>query len=278
LFGPKQKTSPVFHMGGKPITQVQKTCYLGVWLETGSKFIWREQYKVKAEKAATVANVLLGLDCFVGKIPAWDARTLYMARVDPYLTTGCDVCLDVDIKSLALLERVQLKFLRRMLGLGRRSMKAVLFSETGNWPIKYRRAFLALKYLCYLLQLDPKRPAANDLQESLALVYQQRLCWINDLRVVETAMKGVEKSMELWIDDEIQSSSRVRDIFADRKEMDTNTNTLVKKSLDFRQYLRIASPEHRRALTKISGHSLAIERRRWKERGKKVVPQQWRFC
>jgi hypothetical protein len=54
-----------------------------------------------------------------------------MARVDPYLIAGCDVCLDIDQKSLALLERVQVRFLRRMLGLGRRCMKAVLFSETG---------------------------------------------------------------------------------------------------------------------------------------------------
>jgi hypothetical protein len=53
--------------------------------------------------------------------------------------------LDIDLKSLARLERVQVKFLRRMLGVGRRSVKAVLFSETGIWPIKYRRVHLALK-------------------------------------------------------------------------------------------------------------------------------------
>ncbi|KAJ7809448.1 hypothetical protein B0H14DRAFT_2379722, partial [Mycena olivaceomarginata] len=28
----------------------------------------------------------------------------------------------------------------------------------------------------------------------------------------------------------------------------------------------------------VSGHSLAIERRRWKERGKKIVPRQWHLC
>jgi hypothetical protein len=28
----------------------------------------------------------------------------------------------------------------------------------------------------------------------------------------------------------------------------------------------------------LSSHSLAIERRRWKERGKKFVPKQWRLC
>ncbi|KAJ6548980.1 hypothetical protein B0H19DRAFT_952897 [Mycena capillaripes] len=301
VFGPKQKITPTFNLGGKIISQVSKACYLGVLLETGVKFIWREQYKVKADKATTVANVLLGLDRFVGSIPAWDARSLYMARVDPYLTAGCDVCLDVEAKSLALLERIQLEFLCRMLGVGRRSLKVVLFSETGIWPIKYRRVYLALKYLCYLLQVDQNRRAWNALQESISLARKQKLSWINDLRIVlsrlhvpvfleiamdldiktvEAAMKSVEKSMEAWIDDEIASSSRVKDLLAGRLEMDSETRKLVKKTLDFRHYLRLASPAHRVALTKmvLSSHSLAIERRRWTERGKKIVPQQWRLC
>ncbi|KAJ7440053.1 hypothetical protein B0H11DRAFT_1751065 [Mycena galericulata] len=28
----------------------------------------------------------------------------------------------------------------------------------------------------------------------------------------------------------------------------------------------------------LSGHSLAVESCRWKERGKKIVPHQWRLC
>ncbi|KAJ7192899.1 hypothetical protein GGX14DRAFT_309948, partial [Mycena pura] len=38
--------------------------------------------------------------------------------------------------------------------------------------------------------------------------------------------------------------------------------------LDFRHYLRVRQPEHRKALTKtiLLSHSLAVERRRWKER------------
>ncbi|KAJ7845999.1 hypothetical protein B0H13DRAFT_2363312 [Mycena leptocephala] len=79
----------MFHLGGKNLKQVQKACYLGIWLETGTKTIFREHYKVKAKKATVVANVILELDRFVGHIPAWDARTLYMARVDPYLASGC---------------------------------------------------------------------------------------------------------------------------------------------------------------------------------------------
>ncbi|KAJ7731528.1 hypothetical protein B0H16DRAFT_1893334 [Mycena metata] len=241
-------------------------------------------YKVKARKARTIANVILGLDRFVGTLPAWDAWTLYMGRVDPYLTAGCDVCLDVDTKGLKMLEKVQLTFLRRMLGVGSRSMRAVLFSATGIWPIKYRR-----------------RPAWNALQESLTLARASNTCWFNDPRIVlshlhipvkfniaaevavqyiESVMKNVKLSMEAWIDSEIASSSRVRDLLVGRLEVDKDTNESVKKTLDFRHYLRVKTADHRRALTRmiLSGHSLAIERRRWKERGKEILPREWRLC
>ena len=301
VYGPQPKIAPRLHLRGHEIAMVKQACYLGVWFEMGTKFMWREQYKVKSKKARTIANVILGLDRFVGTLPAWDARTLYMARVDPYLTAGCDVCLDVDVKGLKMLEKVQCTFLRRMLGLGSRSMKAVLFSETGIWPIRYRRIYLALKNVCYRLELDHQRPAWNALQDSLALARAQKISWFNDLRIVlsrlhipvpfdislevtvgyvESVMKNVKLSMEAWIDSEIESSSRVRDLLVGRLEFDNDTQKLVKKSLDFRHYLRVKTTDHRRALTRmiLSGHSLAIERRRWKERRKPVVPRNWRLC
>ncbi|KAJ7911796.1 hypothetical protein B0H13DRAFT_2008690 [Mycena leptocephala] len=41
-----------------------------------------------------------------------------------------------------------------------------------------------------------------------------------------------------------------------------------------------ANPEHHLALTRmvLSSHSLAVEHRRWQERGKPVVPREWRKC
>jgi hypothetical protein len=66
-------------MRGKNILQVQKASYLGIWFQTGMKYILREQYQVKAKKATKVTNVILGLGRFLGTLPAWDARTLYMA-------------------------------------------------------------------------------------------------------------------------------------------------------------------------------------------------------
>jgi hypothetical protein len=71
-----------------------------------------------------------------------------------------------------------------------------------------------------------------------------------------------------------------KDLLTGRLEFDSDTGKLVKKSPDFRHYLRVKTPDHRRALTRmvLSGHSLAVERRRWKERGKPLVPRKWRKC
>ncbi|KAJ7845715.1 hypothetical protein B0H14DRAFT_3682879, partial [Mycena olivaceomarginata] len=235
----------------------------------------------------------------------------------PSLTAGCEICLDIEEKSLKLLEKVQLKFLRRMLGVGCRSMKAILFSETGIWPIRYspphikrcilfskrlyRHVYLALKNLCYWIGLDHDRPASNVLQESLRLARAKKISWVNDLQIilsrlyvpveldisapleksaVEQTMRLVKTSMEQWIDHEIETSSRSKDLLAGRLEQDSESGKLVKKTLDFRHYLRIKTANHRRALTRLilSSHSLAVGRRRWKERGKIIVPREWRKC
>ncbi|KAJ7037680.1 hypothetical protein C8F04DRAFT_1232509 [Mycena alexandri] len=73
-----------------------------------------------------------------------------------------------------------------MLGVGARSMHAVLFSETGIWPIKYRRVYLALKYLCYLLGLkyddeESQRPARNPNSTCLGnSTYRANFCKLVD--------------------------------------------------------------------------------------------------
>ncbi|KAJ7635537.1 hypothetical protein DFH06DRAFT_1479162 [Mycena polygramma] len=148
---------------------------------------------------------------------------------------------------------------------------------------------------------DSDRPAWNALQESLALARVRKISWVNDLRIVlgglhipvlldiendltvprvEDAMKTVKKSMEAWVDHEIHNSARTKDLLTGRLEMDKETGGLIKKSLDFRHYLRVKTADHRRALTRmvLSSHSLAVERRRWKERGKNIVPREWRLC
>ncbi|KAJ7071673.1 hypothetical protein C8F01DRAFT_1047744 [Mycena amicta] len=309
VFNGRRKLEPVptFQMNGRTLSKVDKAPYLGIWLKSGTHSIWEEQYIVQSQKARRAANIILGLERFLERIDVWQARDMYMARVDPYLIAGCEIFPDVDDKSLRRLQKVENMYLRRILGLGSRSLTVVLFSETGIWPVKYRRVFLALKYLRYLLTLHahdqhPARPAWHALHESVALAQRRETSWILHLRkalsrltphvefniseiltrpaMVEEAMKDVERSLDSWITAGITNSSRVSDLLASRIEFDEETSKLIKKPLFFRHYLRVTAPNHRVALTRfiLSSHSLAIERRRWKERRKPEVPREWRLC
>ncbi|KAJ7181846.1 hypothetical protein C8R46DRAFT_885118, partial [Mycena filopes] len=71
-------------------------------------------------------------------LPAREGRRLYMACIDPHLISGADVMVDIDDTALGKLEKVQTSFLRRLLGVGRFSMHAPLFTELGLVPLRYR--------------------------------------------------------------------------------------------------------------------------------------------
>ncbi|EMD30701.1 hypothetical protein CERSUDRAFT_78667, partial [Gelatoporia subvermispora B] len=58
----------------------------------------------KATAASKMANVTLAAEAYVGRLPPWDGRTLYLARIDPHLTAGAAVMLDLNAELLKSLE------------------------------------------------------------------------------------------------------------------------------------------------------------------------------
>ncbi|KAJ7900944.1 hypothetical protein B0H14DRAFT_3738592 [Mycena olivaceomarginata] len=84
-----------------------------------------------------------------------------MAQIELHLTFGCEVALDVTHAHVSKLEDVQNEYLRRLLGLNRRSVLATLFSETGIIPLCYRRLSLAIGYLAHLMSLPPSQWAIS---------------------------------------------------------------------------------------------------------------------
>jgi hypothetical protein len=76
-----------------------------------------------------------------------------------------------------------------------------------------------------------------------------------EIPAIKATMKFVKLSMEAWIDNEIETSSRTKDLLTWRLELDSDTRKLVKRSLDFRHYPRIKTSDHRHALTCIAPKS-----------------------
>ncbi|KAJ7079606.1 hypothetical protein B0H15DRAFT_858420 [Mycena belliarum] len=73
----------------------------------------------------------------VGWVPPYKGTHMYMARVDPHLIFGREVCLDVFPSRLSDLTTIQHEYLRMLLGVHSRCVLSALFTETGVVPLSY---------------------------------------------------------------------------------------------------------------------------------------------
>ncbi|KAJ3932654.1 MAG: hypothetical protein NXY57DRAFT_1002071, partial [Lentinula lateritia] len=171
-----------------------------------------------------------------------------------------------------MLEQVQLLFLRRMLGLSRRSMVAPLFTETGIMPIRTRRVILALRYLIYLLKLPPDHYAYLALQENNNLRTQARKCWLSDLdwaishlpsstltlpplaqlseQSVLHLIKSISHESNAHLQSEVDNSHRLALLHSRREPQKEGPAKYVARTL--RHYLiLVLNHSHRRTLTRL---------------------------
>jgi hypothetical protein len=228
-----------------------------------------------------------------------------MARVDPILTFGCEVVLDVEESSMGKLAEVQHLYIRRLLAVGTRSILATLFTETGILPVRYRRVILAISYVIYLLQLPSTHYAYAAFQESKTLLRNGYPSWISDLNWVIHHLPGVDLP-QLGIHVEHMSGAQLTDLKMDvERWCDSYLHSVLIASpkctfltsrfespshiggertpiiRQLRHYLVLPLiPAHRKAVTSImlSTHGLAVERLRWRERYRAPVPRDWRLC
>lgn len=166
---------------------------------TTSRDIFLPHYVAKELAACRVGNACFALEVYTGSLPPGMAIRLYRSHLDPYLTGGCEIALDVRPTALDGLERLQHIFLRRALHISKHSQIAPLHSETGIWPLRFRRLELALRFLRYLLLGEPELAFAA-LRESwaLATAHPPAPTWWSDL-VVAASMLPVPLSIPVHI-------------------------------------------------------------------------------
>ncbi|KAJ7150247.1 hypothetical protein C8R46DRAFT_816975, partial [Mycena filopes] len=300
LFGPFPRTTPSMYVNGNTVALVHEYKFVGIWFTSVKRNIFDRHFRVKASKASGIAHASFTVDSMIGTLPPREGIQLYMARVDPHLISGCEVALDVTSRLVTKLEKPQLRFLRRLLGLNPRSMRAVLFTETGLLPIRYRRAIIVLQHAKYWAQLPDDHYAHAAYMESLRLSAQGHVSWAADLRSVlgafpipvacpesalesgesiDAVISAVESSCDQTMQGELDRSARTY-LLRRRLEVDDkgNRRTVV---LRFRHYLRIVSASHRKAFTRflLSDHKLSVEALRHTDRYRKyIIPRAWRLC
>ncbi|KAJ7155318.1 hypothetical protein C8R46DRAFT_997193 [Mycena filopes] len=300
IFGPLPSVIPVLRIGDHIVKLVHEFKYVGIWFTSIFANVFARHYAAKASKARGAANAIFALKHRVGTMPVKEGIQLYMARVDCYLISGCELSLDTAAGLLDDHVDVQHTFLRRLLGLNSHSMLAILFTETGQMPLRIRRLLLALGRLRYMVMAEEGRVVRDALLDSIALLREGKSGWATDLVIMLSrlptpievqaddllsvdSINAIEKRVVAVLDDDLQ-----RDIdrlvkthlLRNRLEMGDD-KALVLATRRRRHYLTmVVVPAHRKALTGLllGDHPLSVERLRYATRYRDAVPRHLRLC
>ncbi|KAJ7450879.1 hypothetical protein FB451DRAFT_1526864, partial [Mycena latifolia] len=301
IFGPLPPILPVLRIRDKVVELVSEFKYVGIWYTSTQPNVLAKHYSVKASKARATGNAIFGLNHRIGSLPVREGLQLYKARVDCYLISGCELALDTDARLVRELVDVQHAFLRRLLGLNPHSMLAILFTETGEMPLRVRRLLLGLGRLQYMLGVDQGRVVHDSLLDSIALLREGKAGWASDLTImlrqlptpVEVSpddlicrdfVTGLVKKVKLIVDADLQYDIDhlvKTHLLRNRLEMGREERTLQLVTRRLRHYLtRVAVPAHRKAITGLylGDHNLSVERLRYPARYREAVPRAYRLC
>ncbi|KAJ7450171.1 hypothetical protein FB451DRAFT_1146459 [Mycena latifolia] len=228
IYGPLPAVMPILRVGDDVVEFVSKFKYVGMWFTSTHPNMFAAHYADKASKARKVANATFArVKTHLGSLPGLQ---LYMARVDCYLISGGEISLDVDPRLLEEHIDIQQSFLRNLLGLNPASMVSILYTETGQTPIKIRRLLRALSRLRYLITLPPgeDRIVRDALLDSFSLYRSGKPCWIGDicyvLQHLPTPIHATEAELR---DDEAvkRLMERVEELLDEQLQRDIDTFT-----------------------------------------------------
>ncbi|KAK0185622.1 hypothetical protein F5146DRAFT_1144130 [Armillaria mellea] len=183
VFGHTPTILPTFKINGYPVQWTNEHKYLGMTFTLSHANVFRTHYSIKVKGAKKIAMATFMLDKYLGDLPPCEGVVLYNSRIDPHLTYAAEVVIDTSSVDLASLEKVQCRYLQRLLHLYSCSMVDILWSETGMWPVAYRRVLFALKYLAKVLQREDglEHIPVWCLEENMALWLAGKPCWLGDL-------------------------------------------------------------------------------------------------
>ncbi|KAJ7127518.1 hypothetical protein C8R43DRAFT_1210690 [Mycena crocata] len=299
IFGPLPAVLPVLRIGDLVVELVHEFKYVGIWFTSVHADVFAKHYQVKVSKARNTSNAIFGLNHRIGSLPVREGLQLYMARVDCYLTSGCEISLDTDNSLIQEHLEAQHMFLCRLLGLNPHSMLAILFTETGQMPVRIRRLLLALGRLRYMVKIDDKRRVVRDaLLDSIALLREGQPGWASDLTIMlrrlptpievmadkllcTDSIEAIEKRVIAIADADLQHDiDRLvkTHLIRNRLELDTDKSLrLVTRRL--RHYLHMVAV-HRKAITGLllGDHNLSVERLRYPARYRAKVPREFILC
>ena len=156
VFEPRKSTTPAFIYAGAAIEQVDDFKYLGVMMHYTGSLTPALSYLCKAAKRA-----MFGLQRRCQQLSIHDPILkckLFDTLVKPILSYCCEIwSVHGNATALAELERVQIGFLKILLGVPGQTKSLHVMAEFGRYPLKLSWHLQASQYLRRLEAMSPDR-------------------------------------------------------------------------------------------------------------------------
>ena len=175
--GGKLRADEKFFYLGKEIEIVSEYKYLGIIFS--AKLNWSKATKTlasQANKAAAVLNIA-GRKC--GGLPKDVALELFDKMLLPIVLYGAEIW---GFKEWDAIERIQLKFLKRMLGVSTSASNAAVYAETGRYPLSVKYFGRCIKYWLNVRQMDNSRYPKRCYNYLKQLSDAGRISWASELK------------------------------------------------------------------------------------------------
>ena len=169
-----------FKFNDKEIKKTDGYEYVGITFST-NKPTFKANYQNVREKSlrATYLARKLLYNALGNNAPISTQIKIFDTQIRPILEYGCEIWYPGS--QIKLLESVQMKFLRRALGIKEQTSNLAVYGETGRFPLQLRQMELQLRYWCRLATMEPENPLPHVYNELLKLHRCGNKTWCDNI-------------------------------------------------------------------------------------------------
>ncbi len=287
----RNKTVIDMYLNGYSLEQVNSYKYLGITFTDNGSLV--EAQNVLLKKALKVYYCMSNMLYSAKRTNITSYTTAFDALVKPIVTYGCELwgleTLESKIpekilsgqKILLPAEKLEMKFLKYLLGVHKGACNIAVRSELGKYPLRFYILSQILKYY-YRVKLGCKNMMLNNLFNELCDIsvnpFSKLLTLLVDCKLTIDAPLNRKQ-----INTKIKKSLKSLDhVILDKwdNEIDNNRKLItyndIKESHDPEYYVKYVDDRYLRkylTMLRLSCHPLAIETGRYKK-----IPQNLRIC
>ena len=256
VYGSRKEREVEWMLGGGKVDQVDSYKYLG--LEIKGNLGWTIFKQMLIEKAKKIMRIAWAMGIRKGRLTARAACGVWKTLVRPILEYGAEIWGAGEWEEA---ERLQREMAKRILGLKESTNNEVVLGELGWWKLKSRRDMLRLRYWRRLINMKqeklPKRVYEWELRR-----WKGKRSWIRHTKKLLIGLglqdywkeQKVKETREEWgvlISKKIQEREQREWLRTIQKRPKLRTYILVKKKLEYENYLDIKDEAGRKALARL---------------------------